>query len=564
MKRKKLTGIILSVAMTATGMSGISAPAYGMEFGDGTETIEQTDTLPDSNNTEEQETEEDNASISNDSEDGFTDGETKFGEAAEDQFSPEENEKMEFETGEEDQTLNATADEASGTCGDNLTWSVQNDTLTISGNGCLSVGASHTENGTMMLESDLNKPWTGYDYSKIVIKKGVTEIGEQAFSCDYNAKEVVIEDGVTKIKYAAFWDSKIEKVLMADSVELIDAYAFSHCYYLTEVTFSKNLKSIGERAFGECTLAKINLPEGLERIGVQAFNYVKTYTTLKIPSTVVYIGDYAFQHNNCTSITIPEGVTFIGGYAFCSSTLKKIVVPTSVTSIGINAFYMESGGTVYVYKGSCAEAYVKKSGLKYKIIGQSANKSKYVWVAFSSDIGTRIESRIYKVGSTYGDIPDATTYRIEDIGKKFLGWYTKPTGGTKITSDTVVKKEHRLYAHWTTGTTTTNLKDATVTVKSCVYNGKKQKPAVTVKLNNKVLKKGTDYKISYSNNINVGSKAKVKVVGIGKYSGTKTVTFKIQKAEQPVQIKTANLENLTYSAVGKKYKISFLNAKCLL
>lgn len=565
MKRKKIIGILLSIAMSVTGLTGVSVSACGAEFGDGTEINENTETVSDSN-AQESKTEKDVIYGDTEAEDDFTDGVTSA-EAIGEQFLPEENEETEFETGEENQTLNAMADEASGICGDSLTWSIQNDTLTISGNGCLSVGASDTPRGKIAPEMELNKPWKEYDYSKIVIKKGITEIGKQAFSDDYKAKEVLIEDGLTKIGEAAFSHAEIQKVVMPDSVEFIDDYAFNICCELTEVKFSKNLKTIGKMAFRECAMAELNLPEGLKKIGVQAFNSVKTYTSLKIPSTVVYIGDYAFNYNNCTSITIPEGVVSVGGYAFHSLTLKKIVVPASVTNIGQQAFYMENGGIAYVYKGSCAEAYAKDDDdLKYKIIGQSGNKSKYVWVYFSANDKNEmvyISSRVYTVGSTYGDIPNVTTY---EIGKKFVGWYTKPTGGTKINSDTVVKnnKEHTLYAHWiknAENTETSDLKNATITVKSCVYNGKRQKPAVTVKLNDKVLQNGIDYKVSYSNNINVGSKAKVKVVGMGRYSGTQTVTFKIKKAKQSIQIKTENLKNLTYSAIGKKYKISIRNTK---
>ena len=102
---------------------------------------------------QESKTEKDVIYGDTEAEDDFTDGVTSA-EAAGEQFLPEENEETEFETGEENQTLNAMADEASGICGDNLTWSIQNDTLTISGNGCLSVGASDTPRGKNAPEMD--------------------------------------------------------------------------------------------------------------------------------------------------------------------------------------------------------------------------------------------------------------------------------------------------------------------------------------------------------------------------------------------------------------------------
>lgn len=61
---------------------------------------------------------------------------------------------------------------------------------------------------------------------------------------------------------------------------------------------------------------------------------------------------------------------------------------------------------------------------------------------------------------------------------------------------------------------------------SYVYNGKGQKPGIKVKLGSKTLKKGSNYTISYSNNVNAG-RGKIKIKGVGKYTGTVTKTFKI-------------------------------------
>ncbi len=61
------------------------------------------------------------------------------------------------------------------------------------------------------------------------------------------------------------------------------------------------------------------------------------------------------------------------------------------------------------------------------------------------------------------------------------------------------------------------------------YTGKAITPAVTVKQNGKTLTKGTDYTVSYSNNINQTTKAAIKVTGKGNYTGTKVVYFTINK-----------------------------------
>ena len=65
-------------------------------------------------------------------------------------------------------------------------------------------------------------------------------------------------------------------------------------------------------------------------------------------------------------------------------------------------------------------------------------------------------------------------------------------------------------------------------VSSVTYNGKAQKPKVTVTYGKKTLKLGTHYTVKYSSNKNVGT-AKVTVTGVSKngYSGSKTLSFKI-------------------------------------
>lgn len=70
------------------------------------------------------------------------------------------------------------------------------------------------------------------------------------------------------------------------------------------------------------------------------------------------------------------------------------------------------------------------------------------------------------------------------------------------------------------------------------FTGKAITQNVTVKVGNTVLKNGTDYTVSYSNNKKVG-KATVKITGKGKYGGVITKTFKINPAKQEIQKLTA-------------------------
>ena len=93
-----------------------------------------------------------------------------------------------------------------------------------------------------------------------------------------------------------------------------------------------------------------------------------------------------------------------------------------------------------------------------------------------------------------------------------------------------------------------SIADATVTgISNKTYTGSALTQNPTVKVGDKTLTKDTDYTLSYSNNTNVGT-ATVTITGTGNYTGTKTVDFTINKAEQTI---TASDMTLNYPNSGK-------------
>ena len=83
-----------------------------------------------------------------------------------------------------------------------------------------------------------------------------------------------------------------------------------------------------------------------------------------------------------------------------------------------------------------------------------------VVVAFNNNGGYgNVPSQTYYVGQKYGSLPAGSTP--PSGGYKFEGWYTAKTGGSKITTDTVVSASYTtLYAHY-------KAKDLTVSFDSC-------------------------------------------------------------------------------------------------
>ena len=99
-----------------------------------------------------------------------------------------------------------------------------------------------------------------------------------------------------------------------------------------------------------------------------------------------------------------------------------------------------------------------------------------------------------------------------------------------------------------------DISKATVaSIKNRTYTGKAQKPAITVKYDGKTLKNGTDYTLTYKNNVKAGT-ASVTIFGKGAYAGRKTVKFKIVKAKNGLKAK-GTAKAAKYSKVAKKKQV---------
>lgn len=159
----------------------------------------------------------------------------------------------------------------SGTCGDNLTWSLS-DTgiLTVSGTGKME---EYSEKAAA--------PWEIYKPFILGVK---------------------IEAGVTDISDFAFAEcSALVSVTIPEGLESIGAFAFFNCDSLTELIAGTGVKSIGDAAFFSCdSLTGITLPAGVESIGNVAFSDCVGLTGAAIPVSVTVIGIDVFS--GCTAL----------------------------------------------------------------------------------------------------------------------------------------------------------------------------------------------------------------------------------------------------------------------
>ena len=178
---------------------------------------------------------------------------------------------------------------------------------------------------------------------------------------------LAIEKGVTVIGQKAFSDfSGLTSVTVPNGVFHIGEFAFAGCTGLTTVTIPRSVISCGETAWGMVMRGTFDANvfsncDSLTSINVKKWNpqfasvdgvlFDKAKKTLlryprgrqgayAIPNGVTKIEDYAFRDcRGLTSVTIPNSVGKIEAYAFKGCTgLKSVTIPKSVTAIWNGTF----------------------------------------------------------------------------------------------------------------------------------------------------------------------------------------------------------------------------------
>lgn len=212
----------------------------------------------------------------------------------------------------------------------NYSYDTKTKTLTIS-----YVGAMPT------YDTLAKRPWDVYSNSanKIVFKNGITSISDIAFYNFHHVTEIV-------------WPTD-------GKLKTIGNSAFHCCCDLKNLVLPKGLTSIGAFAFEDCEqLSKLSLPGTLKTISQCAFavDYGgdMKYTSLSIPASVTSIGAYAFYNNsNLKSVTGGSGLITVGHHAFykCSKLATFKISSKKLKTIGSYAFAgCKKLKTIYIQK----------------------------------------------------------------------------------------------------------------------------------------------------------------------------------------------------------------------
>ena len=223
------------------------------------------------------------------------------------------------------------AEIASGTCGENLIWSLDSEgTLTVSGSGD-------------MTNFPVLSAWNEYGNSivNVIIEDGVTSIGNYAFSRCEKIVSVTIPATVRKIGVSAFqYCNGLTAVSIPAGVTEILSKAFYECDQLTEVMLPDTVVSIGEQAFTGCSeLRSCPIPESVRTIGKQAFSFCYALKNAEIPHGVTRIEDETFYYClRLVSVRIPGTVTSIGSKVFdnCNALSKVYYEGTEEQWNGVN------------------------------------------------------------------------------------------------------------------------------------------------------------------------------------------------------------------------------------
>ena len=196
--------------------------------------------------------------------------------------------------------------------------------------------------------------------SKIVVGKGIKNIGGYAFGGDTGLKKVILSSEITSI----------------------DEYAFMYCTNLTSIKIPENVKSIGIQAFDRCaSLTSVTIPSSVTSIGARAFDRCASLTSVTIPSSVTSIEDETFKEcTSLSSVTIPNGVTSIGYdvFHFCTDLSKVKVLATNATVRGTAFYTLATNSKIYVLNDimkTRVEAEIDESRTTVEVVTEEQMKS---------------------------------------------------------------------------------------------------------------------------------------------------------------------------------------------
>ncbi len=323
-----------------------------------------------------------------------------------------------------------------------------------------------------------------------VIKKGALS--------NFELKSLTLGENVDGIEEYAADKSGIEELYIDPNIKIteIPDYAFSN-NNLTSVNIPGSVKRIGKaftsNKYADNKITEINLNEGLEVID-GSFKYSKI-TSIDFPDSLKRILNGAFE--NCTNleyVEFPENVTRIGRHAFCMAGLKEVVFSEGIEEIYPSAFFECPLVKIVIpesLKSIVETTFGYCENLEIVVIGGNV-----------TEIGSNAFVNCTSLETIV--IPDSVISISDDAFKN-------------ASENMVIYCNEGSYAQ--EYAIQNNIKYTTLVLDAIpnqTYTGKAIEPVVKAKANNRQLVLNTEYKLSYSDNINVGV-AGVTAKGLGDF-----------------------------------------------
>lgn len=240
----------------------------------------------------------------------------------------------------------------------NMTWDYSGGVLTIKGSGAMPDYGYHDApwdaNRTSVKKVVISGSVTSigafafYDYTNLkeaVLCDSISIIGKDSFS-DTALTAVKLPASLREIQDRAFYRCNLSRITIPSKVTAIGINAFYCNKQLSEVVVeSKSIASAGFAAFSDCAISKITFPGDIVNIPENLF-YGATFNdcSIVIPAAVKTIGKNAFSADSSSkgsfNVTFESGskLTTIESAAFYNTHLDKITLPSSLKEIGWDAF----------------------------------------------------------------------------------------------------------------------------------------------------------------------------------------------------------------------------------
>ncbi len=243
----------------------------------------------------------------------------------------------------------ADSDIASGICGDDLTWTLEDGVLTISGTGIINIYSDSTGG----INYNYGGPWSKFSdqITTVVIEDGASDIGGYSFTDCTNLTSVVIPDSVVSIGYFAFFNcSSLTDVYYGGSEEDWAAVKISSendCLLNADIHYAESEdNTCGDNltwTLEDGVLTISGTGEMYDYLHIESsWNEIcEQVTTVVLEDGVTSIGSYGFYgFSKLNNVTLPQSVTSIGTFAFCGCTsLNSITIPAGITNISWYTFY---------------------------------------------------------------------------------------------------------------------------------------------------------------------------------------------------------------------------------